>query len=108
MPLSQIARQRVLSNSRRPEPVAGRLGIALCSVQVLGSCFDKFSANGSGFLRFRSFLAHAVPAGDDFELAQDHLQAAGAAGRTRKRPGEQVYLRLAPHAVASWRVDPPP
>jgi PPOX class probable F420-dependent enzyme len=52
--------------------------------------------------------AELIRDGEPFERAQDHLQAAGAAGRARKRPGEQVYIRLEPDAVASWRVEPGP
>jgi pyridoxamine 5'-phosphate oxidase family protein len=52
--------------------------------------------------------AELIRDGETFERAQDHLQAAGAAGRTRKTPGEQVYIRLEPESVASWRVDPAP
>ena len=43
--------------------------------------------------------------GDAFEAAQDHLAAAGAAGKRRMAPGEQVYVRLEPSDVASWRLD---
>ena len=42
--------------------------------------------------------------GELFELAQDHLMAAGAHSKTRKAPGEQVYVRLTPRFVAAWRV----
>jgi PPOX class probable F420-dependent enzyme len=52
--------------------------------------------------------AEVIHDGDAFERAQDHLQAAGAAGKSRKAPGEQVYIRLEPGSVASWRVDPGP
>jgi PPOX class probable F420-dependent enzyme len=43
--------------------------------------------------------------GDLFETAQDHLDAAGAGGRRRMAPGEQVYVRLTPSDVASWRLE---
>jgi PPOX class probable F420-dependent enzyme len=44
--------------------------------------------------------------GEAFELAQDHLAAAGAGGKRRRAPGEQVYVRLEPEDVASWKVEP--
>ncbi len=50
--------------------------------------------------------AMLIEDGPAFETAQDHLQAAGAAGRTRRAPGEQVYVRLVPTDVASWKVEP--
>jgi PPOX class probable F420-dependent enzyme len=43
--------------------------------------------------------------GEAFERAQDHLAAAGAGGK-RRAPGEQVYVRLTPSDVASWRIEP--
>ncbi len=46
--------------------------------------------------------------GPMFELAQDVLQAAGAGSRRRIVPGEQVYIRLVPRRVASWKVEPKP
>jgi len=52
--------------------------------------------------------ADLIADGEAFEHAQDHLQAAGAAGKRRMAPGEQVYVRLTPGSVASWRIDGPP
>ena len=46
-----------------------------------------------------------IEAGDLFERAQDHLQAAGAGGKRRMAPGEQVYVRLIPTEVAGWRIE---
>lgn len=37
--------------------------------------------------------------GPDFERAQDHLGSS-----RRMAPGEQVYFKLTPRAVASWRI----
>src|SRR5712692_6431915 len=52
--------------------------------------------------------AELIAGGEGFERAQDHLQAAGAAGKRRRAPGEQVYVRLTPASVASWRVEGAP
>ena len=52
--------------------------------------------------------ATVIEDGDAFELAQDHLAAAGAGGKRRRAPGEQVYVRLEPEDVASWKVEPQP
>jgi len=49
--------------------------------------------------------AQLIEDGEAFETAQDHLWAAGAGGRRRMSPGEQVYVRLTPTDVASWRID---
>ncbi len=46
--------------------------------------------------------------GDGFEHAQDVLGAAGAGSKRRMAPGEQVYGRLEPVDVASWKVEPKP
>ncbi len=46
--------------------------------------------------------------GEAFEMAQDHLAAAGAGGKRRRMPGEQVYVRLEPEDVASWKVETQP
>jgi hypothetical protein len=43
--------------------------------------------------------------GDLFEVAQAHLAAAGAGGKRRMEPGEQVYVRLTPADVAGWRIE---
>ncbi len=43
--------------------------------------------------------------GELFERAQDHLEAAGAGGKRRMAPGEQVYVRLSPTDVAGWRIE---
>jgi PPOX class probable F420-dependent enzyme len=43
--------------------------------------------------------------GDLFEVAQAHLAAAGAGGKRRMEPGEQVYVRLSPADVAGWRIE---
>jgi PPOX class probable F420-dependent enzyme len=45
--------------------------------------------------------------GELFDAAQEHLRAAGAGSRRHREPGEQVYIRLTPDSVASWRVSPP-
>jgi PPOX class probable F420-dependent enzyme len=50
--------------------------------------------------------ATVIEDGDEFELAQDHLAAAGAGGRRRRAPGEQVYVRLEPVDVSGWRIEP--
>jgi PPOX class probable F420-dependent enzyme len=52
--------------------------------------------------------ATVIEDGEAFELAQDHLAAAGAGGKRRRAPGEQVYVRLQPDDVASWKVEPEP
>ena len=52
--------------------------------------------------------ATVIEDGDDFDLAQDHLAAAGAGGKRRRAPGEQIYVRLEPEDVASWKVEPAP
>jgi hypothetical protein len=49
-----------------------------------------------------------IESGDAFDAAQDRLAAAGVGGRRRMSPGEQVYVRLEPQDVASWRVGPTP
>jgi len=49
--------------------------------------------------------AQLIERGELFDLAQAHLAAAGAGGRRRMEPGEQVYVRLTPERVASWRLD---
>lgn len=49
--------------------------------------------------------AWLIADGEAFVQAQDHLDAAGAGGRRRMMPGEQVYVRLTPTDVASWRID---
>ena len=49
--------------------------------------------------------AELIEDGELFDLAQRHLSAAGAGGRRRMEPGEQVYVRLTPARVASWRLD---
>jgi len=41
-----------------------------------------------------------------FDHAQDVLEAAGAGSKRRRAPGEQVYIRLIPRHVGSWRVEP--
>jgi PPOX class probable F420-dependent enzyme len=46
-----------------------------------------------------------IEGGELFERAQDHLEAAGAGSRRRMTPGEQVYVRLTPADVASWRIE---
>jgi hypothetical protein len=46
--------------------------------------------------------------GPMFERAQDVLQSAGAGSKRRMAPGEQVYVRLVPRRVASWKVEPKP
>ena len=43
--------------------------------------------------------------GDLFAAAQAHLEAAGAGGKRRMAPGEQVYVRLSPTDVAGWRIE---
>jgi hypothetical protein len=52
--------------------------------------------------------AEVFAAGPMFERAQNVLHAAGAGSKRRMAPGEQVYVRLAPRRVASWRVEPKP
>jgi PPOX class probable F420-dependent enzyme len=49
--------------------------------------------------------ALVIDDGELFDIAQSHLQAAGAGGRRRMEPGEQVYVRLTPTDVASWRIE---
>jgi nitroimidazol reductase NimA-like FMN-containing flavoprotein (pyridoxamine 5'-phosphate oxidase superfamily) len=49
--------------------------------------------------------ASLIEDGEAFDAAQDHLEAAGAGGRRRMAPGEQVYVRLTPTDVASWRIE---
>jgi PPOX class probable F420-dependent enzyme len=50
-------------------------------------------------------VALLIEDGELFERAQDHLEAAGAGSRRRMTPGEQVYVRLTPGDVASWRIE---
>jgi PPOX class probable F420-dependent enzyme len=50
--------------------------------------------------------AEVFAEGTMFEQAQDVLQAAGAGSKRRMVPGEQLYVRLTPRRVASWRVNP--
>lgn len=49
--------------------------------------------------------AELIEDGDLFGAAQAHMDAAGAGGRRRMEPGEQVYVRLTPADVASWRIE---
>jgi PPOX class probable F420-dependent enzyme len=50
--------------------------------------------------------ATVIEDGEEFERAQDILAAAGAGGKRRRAPGEQVYVRLEPDDVAAWKVAP--
>jgi PPOX class probable F420-dependent enzyme len=49
--------------------------------------------------------AELIEEGPPFEAAQDNLETAGVGGKRRVVPGEQVYVRLEPRDVASWRLD---